>query len=134
MFPRYQCPRKHVQSFPAESYLMLSFMCTGPRRSSASPLRAPVWTLVLLCLRYQLEYTAHKMQLWLVPFKTTGTDTFVKHNMCTGASGHGVQTCLYPRDESPFLTPKLLWVFLQFLEFTFLYKEWVNVAHCITYL
>lgn len=109
VFPRYQNPCKHVQSFPTESYLMVSRFsprCTSPRCSSSSPLRAPVWTLFLLCLRSQLEYTAHKMQLWLVPFKTTGTDTFVKHNTYTRPSGHGVQTCLYLRDEFPFLTPK----------------------------
>lgn len=46
------------------------------------------------------------MQLWLVPFKATGTDAFVKKNTDTRASGYEVQTYLYPRNEFPFLTPK----------------------------
>lgn len=38
---------------------------TGPRCSSVSPLRVPVSILFLLCLRYQLEHTAHPMELLL---------------------------------------------------------------------
>lgn len=104
VFPRYQSPCKHVQSCPTESHLMLSRFHprrTGPRCSSASPLRTPVQTLFLPCLRYKLEYTAHKMQLWPVSFKTTGTDTFVNYNTDTRTLGQGVETCLYPFLNSP---------------------------------
>lgn len=48
-------------------------------------------------LRSYPEYTAYKMQLWTVAFKTTGIDIFVMNNR--RASGHGVHTCLYARGD-----------------------------------